>query len=151
LDNKEIEKLAALIKAYELEEVELERDGTRVRLCRRKSQDSVTPIYGVMPPTMGFPPQGAVGPISHPQELEAQILTIGSPMVGTFYRAPAPDRPAFVEIGSTIQTNTVVCIIEAMKVLNEIPAEVAGTVVDVLVKDGQAVEYGQSLFKVRPN
>jgi acetyl-CoA carboxylase biotin carboxyl carrier protein len=86
-----------------------------------------------------------------PQEPEAQILTIASPMVGTFYRAPAPGRPAFVEIGSSVQANTVVCILEAMKVLNEIPAEVVGTVVDVLVKDGQSVEYGQSLFKIRPN
>jgi acetyl-CoA carboxylase biotin carboxyl carrier protein len=151
MDNEEIEKLAALIKAYELEEIELEREGTRVRLCRRKFQEPAIPAHVGMPPMMGFSPQNMVNPAPPPQEPEAQILTIASPMVGTFYRAPAPGRPAFVEIGSTIQANTVVCIIEAMKVLNEIPAEVGGTVVDVLVKDGQAVEYGQSLFKIRPN
>ncbi|MDR0727592.1 MAG: acetyl-CoA carboxylase biotin carboxyl carrier protein [Puniceicoccales bacterium] len=151
MDNEEIEKLAALIKAYELEEIELERDGTRVRLCRRKFQEPGVPIYGVMPHAIGFPPQGITPPVPQQSEPEASILTITSPMVGTFYRSPAPGRPAFVEIGSSIQANTVVCIIEAMKVLNEIPAEVTGTVVDVLVKDGQAVEYGQSLFKVRPN
>ncbi|MDR2341295.1 MAG: acetyl-CoA carboxylase biotin carboxyl carrier protein [Puniceicoccales bacterium] len=151
MDNEEIEKLAALIKAYELEEIELERDGTRVRLCRRKFSEFGIPVHGAVPHSVGFPPQGAALPTSQRPEPEVQVLTIASPMVGTFYRAPAPGRPAFVEIGSSIQANTVVCIIEAMKVLNEIPSEVTGTVVDVLVKDGQAVEYGQLLFKVRPN
>jgi acetyl-CoA carboxylase biotin carboxyl carrier protein len=151
LDNGEIEKLAALIKAYELEEIELERDGIRVRLCRRKFPEVGIQNYGGMIPAAGLQPQ--IMETSEPpsREPEVQLLAIASPMVGTFYRAPAPGRPAFVEIGSAVQESTVVCIIEAMKVLSEIPAEAAGTVVDVLVKDGQAVEYGQTLFKVRQN
>jgi acetyl-CoA carboxylase biotin carboxyl carrier protein len=147
LDIEEIGKLAELIRAYDMEEIELEREGIRVRLCRRKFPETapVFPAYGN--------PQAVNAPVTPPatQEPEVQILTIASPMIGTFYRAPAPDRPAFVEIGSTIQPHTTVCIIEAMKVLNEIPAEIEGTVVDILVKDGHAVEFGQPIFKIRPN
>jgi acetyl-CoA carboxylase biotin carboxyl carrier protein len=74
-----------------------------------------------------------------------------SPIVGTFYATPTPDSEPYVEVGSTVNTQTVVCIIEAMKVMNEIKAEISGTIVEILVTNGQAVEYGQVLFKVRPD
>jgi acetyl-CoA carboxylase biotin carboxyl carrier protein len=75
---------------------------------------------------------------------------IKSPLVGTFYAAPSPDSEPFVEVGTKVESQTVVCIVEAMKVMNEIKAEINGTVVQILVKNGQAVEYGQPLFKVKP-
>jgi len=76
------------------------------------------------------------------------LVEIKSPIVGTFYSAPSPDSEPFVEVGSKIEENSVVCIVEAMKVMNEIKAEVSGTIVEILVKNGEAVEYGQVLFKV---
>ena len=81
---------------------------------------------------------------------EDDLLTITSPIVGTFYEAPSPDSNAYVEVGAHVSSSTVVCIIEAMKVMNEIKAEVSGTIVHVLVSNGQAVEFGQALFKVKP-
>jgi acetyl-CoA carboxylase biotin carboxyl carrier protein len=79
------------------------------------------------------------------------LLEINSPMVGTFYSAPSPDTPPFVSVGTSIGPESVVCIVEAMKVFNEIKAEIAGTVEKILVKNEQAIEYGQTLFLVRPN
>ena len=79
------------------------------------------------------------------------LLEIKSPIVGTFYEAPSPDSEPYVEAGSRVDPQTVVCIIEAMKVMNEIKAEVSGTIVERTVKNGQAVEYGQVLFRVRPD
>jgi acetyl-CoA carboxylase biotin carboxyl carrier protein len=80
---------------------------------------------------------------------EAGMAFIKSPMVGTFYRAPSPESPPIIEVSARVQENTPVCIIEAMKIMNEIQAEIKGTVVEVLVEDGQPVEFGQRLFKVK--
>jgi acetyl-CoA carboxylase biotin carboxyl carrier protein len=82
---------------------------------------------------------------------EKNLIEIKSPIVGTFYAKPSPDAEAYVEVGSKVDSRTVVCIIEAMKVMNEIKAETDGTVVETCVRNGQAVEYGQVLFKVRPD
>ena len=76
---------------------------------------------------------------------------VKSPMIGTFYRKPSPDADSFVEVGSVVEPDTVVCIIEAMKVMNEIKAEVKGTIAEVLLEDGKPVEYGQALFRIEPN
>ena len=76
---------------------------------------------------------------------------VKSPMIGTFYRKPSPDADSYVEVGSVVEPDTVVCIIEAMKVMNEIKAEVKGTIAEVLVEDGKPVEYGQALFRIEPN
>jgi acetyl-CoA carboxylase biotin carboxyl carrier protein len=91
-------------------------------------------------------------PLANAPELvveEANVHVIKSPMVGTFYRAPSPELPSFVDKGSAVQEKTIVCIVEAMKLMNEIEAEVTGEVVDVLVQNGQLVEYGQPLFKIK--
>ncbi|MDR0678898.1 MAG: acetyl-CoA carboxylase biotin carboxyl carrier protein, partial [Puniceicoccales bacterium] len=86
-----------------------------------------------------------------PTEMREIVLhTVYSPMVGSFYRSHSPGKPAFVEVGSAVSMDTTVCIIEAMKVMNEIPADVEGVVVEVLTKDGQVVEFGQPLFKIAP-
>jgi len=87
---------------------------------------------------------------STPQQAE-DLVEIKSPIVGTFYVAPSPDSEPYVELGSAVKSQAVVCIIEAMKVMNEIKAETSGTIVEILVTNGQAVEYGQVLFKVKPD
>jgi acetyl-CoA carboxylase biotin carboxyl carrier protein len=79
------------------------------------------------------------------------LVVIKSPIVGTFYATPSPDSDPFVEVGSQVDAQTVVCIVEAMKVMNEIKAETSGTIAEILVSNGQAVEYGQALFKVKPD
>lgn len=92
----------------------------------------------------------AAAPAAAPPDADAGLLKIASPMVGSFYSAPSPDAEAFVKVGSRVGPDTVVCIVEAMKVFNEIKAEVTGTIEKVLVNSGQAVEFGQPLFLVRP-
>ena len=99
------------------------------------------------PPTIAPPPTAAPVP---PPTVDSDLLEITSPMVGTFYRSPAPDEPAFVNIGDRIQTGQTVCIIEAMKLMNELEAEVSGEVVEILVDNAQPVEFGQTLIRVRP-
>lgn len=126
----------------------------------------VFPPYMMVPPAVpgGMRPEGyPTAPVPGPQaetpaqppekteeEDESHLVAIRSPMVGTFYAAPAPEKPPFVEVGSHVEPDTIVCIIEAMKVFNEIPAEVRGKIVKVLVENGQPVEYGQPLFLVDP-
>ncbi|MGF1522240.1 MAG: acetyl-CoA carboxylase biotin carboxyl carrier protein [Leptolyngbyaceae cyanobacterium] len=89
-------------------------------------------------------------PAAPPRSADPNLLEITSPMVGTFYRAPAPDEPAFVEIGDRIQNGQTVCIIEAMKLMNELEAEISGEIVEILVDNAQPVEFGQPLMRVRP-
>jgi acetyl-CoA carboxylase biotin carboxyl carrier protein len=95
----------------------------------------------------------AVAPVAvaAPKVAEAEAVYIRSPMVGTFYTSSSPDSPTLVNVGSTIRKESTVCIIEAMKVFTEIPAGMAGTITEVVVKNGQAVEYGQPLFRITPN
>ncbi|RZM82771.1 acetyl-CoA carboxylase biotin carboxyl carrier protein [Leptolyngbya iicbica] len=92
----------------------------------------------------------AATPPTPPPSADSNLLEITSPMVGTFYRAPAPEEPSFVEIGDRIQTGQTVCIIEAMKLMNELEAEVSGEVVEILVENAQPVEFGQPLMRVKP-
>ena len=98
-----------------------------------------------------FPPAAASAPATAPAvpAEEAGVAYIKSPMVGTFYRSPSPESKAFVDPGAKVVENTVVCIIEAMKIMNEIQAEAKGTIIEALVESGQAVEYGQKLFKIK--
>ena len=114
----------------------------------------MAPIFTSMPGSAGpmmlpaTPPGSADQPVAQKGE---ELLEIKSPIVGTFYEAPSPDSEAYVEPGAHVEAPTVVCIIEAMKVMNEIKAEVSGTIVENVAKNGQAVEYGQVLFRVRPD
>ena len=106
------------------------------------------PNSGVVPAGLQTPAEAVETSQDQPKE---DLIEINSPIVGTFYATPSPDSEPYVDIGSEVQAQTVVCIIEAMKVMNEIKAEVSGTIVEVLVTNGQAVEYGQALFRVRPD
>jgi acetyl-CoA carboxylase biotin carboxyl carrier protein len=141
VNQREIRRLADLLRDYGLTEVEVEREGVRVRLRRE-------PAALAAPPAAAAPAASAVSVA--PAASEANLLTIEAPMVGTLYRAPSPDAQPFVRDGDRVKKGQVVCIIEAMKLMNEIESKVAGRVVKVLVENAQAVEYGQPLFLLEP-
>ena len=148
-DIDRIRKLIELMKEHELGEIDLRQDNQRIRLCEAGHGQ---PVFagGMAAPQMAAPPAApVVAAVAAPEEAEgAHIVTIKSPMVGTFYTKANPNAKNFVEVGSSVQNDTVVCIIEAMKVFNEIPAEVRGKVVQVLVKNEEAVDFGKPLFKI---
>ncbi len=142
-------ELAQVLREYDLTEVEVERDGERLRLQRTRGgqvsvaapMSSPASVPAPTPPATLPPTESAAG---HP------AVYITSPFVGTFYRQPSPEAPFFVEVGARVHKGQVLCIIEAMKLMNEIEAEVDGTVVAVLAENGQPVEYGEPLFQIRP-
>ena len=148
---KELKELISLMEEHQLAEIELEREGMKVRLRKMGAgSESGGPVVmeRVLP---GSLPVGGGGPVPVPEPpTKPAGLEIKSPMVGTFYRAPAPEAPPFVESGQEIEPGQVLCIIEAMKLMNEIKAEVKGRIVQVLVENGQPVEFGQPLFLVEP-
>ena len=164
MDLDEIERLLNLMREHDLVEIELEdpEHGTRLRL-RKAAPAPVLNNPQVMAGGAGAPhpvlepvraPEGVQPPgtseISAEEEADrAKLAEVPSPMVGTFYRSPSPEADSFVEVGEQIDVDSVICIIEAMKVMNVIKAEVAGEVVDILVQIGEAVEYGQPLFLIR--
>jgi acetyl-CoA carboxylase biotin carboxyl carrier protein len=150
VNQREIRRLAELLREYGLSEVEVEREGVRIRL-RRESPPVAAAAFGPVgaapaSPATAIPAAGAAAPGAN----EAHLLTIEAPMVGTFYRAPSPDAQPFVRDGDRVKKGQVVCIIEAMKLMNEIESKVAGRVVKVLVENAQPVEYGQPLFLLEP-
>ncbi len=161
----ELRELIALLRENGLAEFELEREGFRVRLRREGTSPGPVPFAeantaagtpGVSKPTMQGSPHGATNPAPSPGALakteaskDQDLHIIPSPIVGTFYRSPSPTAEAFVKIGSNVEPETVVCIIEAMKLMNEIQAEAAGEVVKIYVENGQPVEYGQPLFGIK--
>ncbi len=142
--------LVELMEKHSLTEISLQRGSEKWRL--RRAPEMTAPIVHTSLPAaaqvLPAPQASAPGPAAGPRNDGS--LTINSPTVGTFYASPTPDDPAFVNIGSAVTPETVVCIVEAMKVFNQIPAEVSGTIIEVLVKNGDSVEFGQPLFRVRP-
>ena len=141
-----IEEMLQLMERRGLVELEMEHQGLRIRLKKASSSPSPQVVEYVT----GIPhPMGGV-PAGKPAAEESHRIVIKSPMVGTSYRAPAPDAPPFVEVGQDLEIGQVVCIIEAMKLMNEIKSEVAGRIVEVLVESGSPVEFGQPLFVVEP-
>ena len=149
MSQREIRRLADLLRDYGLTEVEVEREGVRIRL-RREPAAVAAPGS---PPAAGLATPAAIAATptaSAASAGEAHLLTIEAPMVGTFYRAPSPDAQPFVRDGDRVKKGQVVCIIEAMKLMNEIESKVAGRVVKVLVENAQPVEYGQPLFLLEP-
>jgi len=152
-DLKKIKQLIEIMKENGLVEIEIKHDDDKIVLKRAQPQQAFAPMPMMMPESVpvsaGSPGAGASSqPTAAPQE---NLVEIKSPIVGTFYATPSPDSEPYVEVGSVVNSHTVVCIIEAMKVMNEIKAETDGTVVEILVTNGQAVEYGQVLFRVRPD
>jgi len=157
-DVTKIKELIEIMKENDLVKIDIRHGDDRISLRRAQAPQApaslghiITTVPGAVPPTGQTEGQAAApGLAPAPPEQEA-LLEIKSPIVGTFYEAPSPDSEPYVEAGSHVDAQTVVCIIEAMKVMNEIKAETNGTVVQKLVSNGQAVEYGQVLFKVQPD
>lgn len=151
MDLKVIKQVIDLMKRSELSEFELEEEGFKLRLSRKNGEEApqilqAAPVAAA--PVAAAPAPAADAESAAPAE-EAGISLIKSPMVGTFYRSPSPDSPAFVDAGAKVSEDSVVCIIEAMKVMNEIQAEIKGTITEILVENGDSIEFGQPLFKVK--
>lgn len=145
-DLRRIRRLVELMNEHGLSEVDLQMGDTKIRLRR----DVDPPAVAAAPVQVAAAPAAAAAPVEAAPEPadEKHIKIITSPMVGTFYASSSPDSPAFVKVGDSISADSTVCIIEAMKVFNEIPAEVSGKVVAVLVENEDPVEFGQPLFRV---
>ncbi len=145
---KEIRALLDLLREYGLTEVEVERGGDRVRLRRELvAAPAATPIPPAGTAAMPAPAAPATEPV---REGRQALITVEAPMVGTFYRAPSPDAEPYVREGDLIKEGQVLCVIEAMKLMNEIESKVSGRVIRILVENGQPVEYGQPLFLIEP-
>jgi len=145
-DIKEIKTVIDLMKKNDLSVFEIEKEGFRLKLQRGSSGQAAA--VAPLPPKAALAPTDAVSGLPKAIEPVAQ-REIVSPMVGTFYRAGSPDGSPFVDVGKTVTEETVVCIIEAMKVMNEIKAETSGVIAEVVAENGKPVQFGQVLFKVR--
>ena len=162
MDLKQIKQLIDLMQRSDLTEFAVEEEGFKIKIARASSAGAAPVV--VAAPVAAIP---AVAPVPAPAAAsaapsapaapapaasgadEAGVVYVKSPMVGTFYKAASPESKPFAEVGAKITETSVVCIIEAMKIMNEIQSEVKGTVVEILVENGQPVEYGQKLFKVK--
>jgi acetyl-CoA carboxylase biotin carboxyl carrier protein len=148
MDLRKLKKLIDLVQESGIGEIEITEGEEKVRISRQSAGQPVI-MAGQMQP-MGYAPQQQI-PAAAPAEaapVEPKGHQLKSPMVGTFYRAPSPGAPSFVEIGQSVTKGQTLCIIEAMKLLNEIESDVSGTVKAILVENGQPVEYGQPLFLI---
>jgi acetyl-CoA carboxylase biotin carboxyl carrier protein len=161
LDVREIKEILKLLEEQSITEFELEQDGVKLRICRQTTSNHATPgapesaplrvavAHAPGPVTVAAPlaPSPAPGPAAvEPAENESIVK---SPIVGTFYRSPDPNAPAFVSVGDRVKVGQVLCIIEAMKLMNEIEAEIAGEVLRIHPENGQPVQYGDPLFTIR--
>lgn len=150
MELKEIKSVIDLMARNGLTEFELERDNFKIRICKGASgQYQIAPVAHAQPAPMALPVAHAV-PAAAPAPAVSSGAAIHSPMVGTFYRSPSPDSPFYVEVGTEVSEDTVVCIIEAMKVMNEIKAEVKGVITEIVAENGKPVEFGAPLFKIQP-
>ena len=145
-----IRRLVELMQEFDLREVDLRQADQRIRLCRGAELAPVSFAAAAAPPaaTASPPVSGSVSPSAKSAVDGPNIMLIKSPMVGTFYSRPNPNAAAYVKVGDHVEPEKTVCIIEAMKVFNEIPAEVRGKIVAVLVNDEEPVEFGKPLYKV---
>lgn len=146
-DEKKIRRLIELMNEHDLNEIDLREGEVRVRLRKRGEM-----VVASAPPahTAPAPAPAAASPAVAPAAATDNFAVIKSPMVGTFYSSPNPESPPFTKVGDHVGNETIVCVIEAMKVFNEIPAELTGKIVACLVTNGSPVEFGQPLFKVDP-
>jgi acetyl-CoA carboxylase biotin carboxyl carrier protein len=157
---KELKELIEFLIEKEIAEFELERGDVKVRIKRAGEHTVVhsqgdahffavpsAPGFGPAPPGASSPAAAPVAPEPVPEET---LHTVKSPIVGTFYEAPSPGAPPFIKVGDTVAEGQVLCIVEAMKLLNEIESDMAGEVIKILAGNGQPIEYGQELFAIRP-
>lgn len=157
-DLDKLKQLVEMMEAHGLTEVHLRRGDEQWRLQRGPREViHSAPASFMQPAPMMAAAHAAPSPAAAPASAapaaattESGLIDIKSPTVGTFYAAPSPGEPPFVSVGSVVTPETIVCLVEAMKVFNQIPAEVSGTITAILVKSGDAVEFGQPLFRVKP-
>jgi len=151
LDLKAIKQVVELMKRSELSEFEIEEEGFKLRLCRKNGDTQIVhaaPVAAAPAAAAAAAQDAAPLAAAAPVE-EKGISVVKSPMVGTFYTSASPESPAFATVGTKVGADSIVCIIEAMKVMNEIQSEISGTITEVLIENGEAVEFGQPLFKVK--
>jgi len=158
----EIKRLVKLVESSDIGELEIEESGSRLRIAKATAcAANLGPMVQPMVLPQIFPNPQMVAP-SVPSSIPAaessvaartpakKLHEVQSPMVGTYYRAPAPEAPPYVQVGDMVRPGQVLCIIEAMKLMNEIESEVSGLVVDILIENAQPVEFGQTLFRIEP-
>jgi acetyl-CoA carboxylase biotin carboxyl carrier protein len=158
MDLQQIKQILDLVREHDLSEFEIEHEGLRLKI--RKDANGAhlvthaAPVMPAAPPPAAAPPPPAAGGIATPvaadaDDTEIELAVVKSPIVGTFYRSSEPGSPAFVEIGSSVKKGDVLCIIEAMKLMNEIDSEYDGEIVSIYVENGQPVQYSERLFAIR--
>jgi acetyl-CoA carboxylase biotin carboxyl carrier protein len=154
LTDDDVREILRIIDESDLDELSIETSGFSLHIAKRGSAggDAASPAPRGVPGARGgaSPPADPPPPQSEPARIDG-LQTIASPMLGTFYRAESPGAAAFVEIGARVEPDTTVCIIEVMKMMNSVPAGVAGTVTEIIADNAQLVEYGQPLFRVTPD
>ena len=163
MDLDQLKQILDLVRQHDLSEFEIEHEGLRLKIRKGVSgpggpppsaaagpapPPSVPPSSGAAAPALAASPIAVTGPIA-PETEEVELAVVKSPIVGTFYRSSEPEAPSFVEIGAMVKKGQVLCIIEAMKLMNEIDSEYDGEVVNVYVENGQPVQYGERLFAIR--
>ena len=157
MDIKQIHELVKLVNKSNIGELMIEKEGFKITIKQKKEpspiigQPMIQPVQAIQQPVAQAPVAASSKSAgSKPEAKQDNLLTIKSPMIGTFYRQAGPDKPIFVSVGDEVEVGQVVCIIEAMKLFNEIESEVAGKIVKVLVEDASPVEFDQPLFLVEP-
>jgi acetyl-CoA carboxylase biotin carboxyl carrier protein len=154
LDLSELKGIISMMQKSDLTELEIEVKDLKLRLARPGGDNPSVGMREVIvqaqQPNTSHSPANPTTPPPADKKSDDNLSTFTSPMVGTFYRKPSPDDPEFIKVGETVKKGDVLCIIEAMKVMNEIQAEESGEVVEILVEDSNSVEFGQALFKIRP-
>lgn len=153
-----IERLIKALDDSSVDSLEIERGGTKVRLSKTPPISAAPMALAAPAAPMPVAAAPAAAPATapaaaadEPPAASSNLIDINSPMVGTFYRSPAPDAPVYVDVGVRVGEGDTLCIIEAMKLMNELECEVTGTIAEICIEDGQPVEYGQVLFRVNPS
>ena len=150
---KEIKELLELMAEHNVGEIEIEKDNAKIKLRKMAGGgivvQSAPQAMAPMQTVVSMPAQANASAAAAQPVAEEGVTIVRSPMVGTFYAAPAPDQPAYVSVGKVVKDGDVLCIIEAMKLMNEIKAELGGTVIEILVQNGQTVEYDQPILKIK--
>lgn len=146
MDLSELKGIISLMQKSDLTDLEIETQDLKLRLARPKESKSNFPT---ITETIHTPPPAVEKPTPTDTPTDQNTYIFKSPMVGTFYRKPSPDDPSFVSLGDTVKSGDTLCIVEAMKVMNEVQSDQAGEIIEILVEDSESVEYGQPLFVIR--
>jgi acetyl-CoA carboxylase biotin carboxyl carrier protein len=161
MDLNQLKELLELVRQHDLSEFEIEHEGLRLKVRKDGSGAFVPHVHVAAPAPVALPQAGTAAPAAvaaapapvaapaEPAETEIELAVVKSPIVGTFYRSPEPGASSFVEVGASVKKGQVLCIIEAMKLMNEIDSEYDGEIVNIYVENGQPVQYGERLFAIR--